>query len=633
MKRKILICGIGILGLAACTSQTLRQPEAADAGFAQGEDHAGASKAVDHPACRSIPQAPMPEWIAQPVAKDAQRYYGYGVAGIAPQSEATSFDQLRRQSRQAAQQELAESLQVHVRSSLMLSAQQHQQQDSVQYQEVLNQTIDSHTELFLQNVQVDALWLNHDTCQLWTRVSIDQADYRKGQQMISAQVDRQLSKLSEQIGSLQAVITTDPNVILRQHNLRLDDHGYYHALQLPLPQDEWFSVLDLYARYKYTLNKNAFYFPINSELMNFMQSHVSYLGGATNLSLLHAIALTSKQNSFAEGRLLQWAQSRELDLQASISVNNIWASSPNGCHYEGCLQSDLLKFRHRKPKSGDRYQAIHFAAIAGSPVMVDALIENGVERLATTDKGYTPLALALDANNTDVIDHLLKRPENYLGDEGVALEVAWLNGFRGFDRHVESEYWALQGTSFVADFAKQLEDARNRADSITTHQPMTTAVRERLFSTIAPMIDQCQTLASDKAHYLKLEAQGDFLNELYETYGLRDLEQADEQLARLQTQWEKAYVQLGNNQEAIQKALSENDQRQVDRLLQAQSRLSTAESEAQEVLQAMQVQKDAMAKQISAFEAWQPELPVEYRENVVTVCTQAQQGLNALMKQ
>lgn len=554
-------------------------------------------------ACRALPESAAPAWVVSPLPDDDTYLYGYGVAG-----EAEQFNDMLSEASQHARKELAESLSVNVKSSVMLNQQLVTGQSQAEMNEAIDTTLSTYSEMILHKAQVRGRWLNYAGCQLWVQVGIRRNDYDKVQKVAESDVMTRLNKLEKKVDSVKkdtsetvGILKKDPNVILREHNLQLDDHSYYVALQLNMPRDQFDSVMDLYDQYQYNFDKSAFYFPINAEFIQLYQRYMSYLGGNAGVSLLDALIMTHKLNEAQWERLLGWAKSRKKPLNTSVSINNLWAMTPDGCSHEGCLASDLLKYRHHQRKAGDQYAPIHFAAIAGPVVAMKMLVKQGADIQGRTTKGYTPLALAIEAGNTAVADWLISRPASWQGDQGTAIEVAMFSAFKGFDHHSDNAYWAENGDEFAAGFTAQVNQAMTYARALG-FDGQHDLIKSRVQREVKPLIASCDALIVQKKEEVQMNALNEMQEQNDKEFGFNTLEQAQNRLTYLQGRI--AYYE-GRKQPVDDDVLKEYEQ-------------------AKTAVSAISVREKALAAQ-------GVRLPESFNRNVVPVCAEAHKTLAALL--
>ncbi|WP_440905282.1 ankyrin repeat domain-containing protein [Catenovulum sp. SX2] len=446
--------------------------------------------AAVNPACKSLPSMPMPEWIFNPTVGEQTLLYGHGVTSGA--GNMLSISQLRRISRLEAQRELAETLEVSVRSELVMQQAVTKTEEINSMRTSVNDTVKASSDVLLQKVKVEAIWLNHETCNLWTRVSMRQSDFNQSQQQVSAKVMlalKQLTAINEKVDTISSAITQDPNTLLRKYNLRLDAVGYLRALQLEMPEKEWYPLLDLYQQNNFVLAMNATYHFYQTDMLRLQRQYAFYLANSPAMSLLHYLTLDGLVAPHQLEEILNWAQSRSQNLHVTADTITANVYSGMSCNGSGCYSGDLLRFKNEFDKGVDSYLPIHVAAIGGRVEVMEKLLQVGFSANVKTNKGYTPLALAIDANNTSMVSFLLAKPESVENDMGAALEVAVFSAFRGLDKSlslVESSK-----NDFAQVFAKQVEQSTNTVRTILSMQNASKVLVERFSDSLNATLARC----------------------------------------------------------------------------------------------------------------------------------------------
>ncbi|WP_440905283.1 ankyrin repeat domain-containing protein [Catenovulum sp. SX2] len=435
-------------------------------------------------ACLAFPNMQMPEWVMNPGIGDESKLYGVGSAS-ATQAKVDFFE-LKRQSHRAAMLELSESLQLSVRSSLALNQSLTNINGDTQQSQLLDGVMDAYSDVLLHNSKVESIWFSRESCQLWTRVSVVKADFEQTAVSISDRVNNELAKLSEQLTRIENAVMSDPNVILRQHQLQLNSQGYWSALKLKIDKDEWFAVLDLFDQYGMSFDANAFNIVKDNDLFRYLNRHSFYLASGNDLTVLHYIALHQQQADVNLSWLLEWASARGKLTTLTSELANLASHSGFKCGGFGCYKGDLLRFRNKLSPEADSYQAIHFAAIAGSVQSIEIFVANGTPIYKQTRKGYTPLALAIDAANQPVVEYLLQQPDSLNQDLGVALEVAMFSAFRGLD-----SFLLNKNANFVDTFPAQITFANKVIEKIRLSQPIEPAIVHRVITQVQQTIERC----------------------------------------------------------------------------------------------------------------------------------------------
>jgi hypothetical protein len=155
---------------------------------------AGAAGAAS---CDFLPEAPQPGWTTQPPTI-AGRYAGVGVAERARKSD---FAQLRELSRQAALRDLAQGIEVSVRSALSVEVTSRSGTAGELTQQDVKQITETTTEVALKDVTADEQWLDRKRCMLWTLVSVPNAVVATAREL--ALQRRQLARVQEGIAAAE----------------------------------------------------------------------------------------------------------------------------------------------------------------------------------------------------------------------------------------------------------------------------------------------------------------------------------------------------------------------------------------------------------------------------------------------
>lgn len=119
---------------------------------------------ADNPSCRTLPASPMPGWILGSSTGSTGVYYGVGVS----EGLDMSFSEMKATSRSNANAELAQSLEVRIQSAVREEVTGSAEGD---YNKKVKGIIESNSDLLISGSEVDSIWLNRETCQLWTRES------------------------------------------------------------------------------------------------------------------------------------------------------------------------------------------------------------------------------------------------------------------------------------------------------------------------------------------------------------------------------------------------------------------------------------------------------------------------------
>jgi len=170
----------------------------------------------NNPACQSLPASNIPAWVINPISSSSIHLYGVGVTN----GMNMNFNQLRKESKQSAEAELASSIQVNISASLSNKIKLDSIKSKNNLSQTISQVIESSTDIMLRGVGVDKVWLNRETCQLWTLVIISKEDVKKSEKEMQGLVNIKLNTIGEDISSIKSTIASDPSVILRKYNLQ-----------------------------------------------------------------------------------------------------------------------------------------------------------------------------------------------------------------------------------------------------------------------------------------------------------------------------------------------------------------------------------------------------------------------------
>ncbi|MFC3679775.1 LPP20 family lipoprotein [Bacterioplanoides pacificum] len=297
--------------------------------------------------CQTLPPSSPPDWIGNPQARQPGYYYGAGVAsGIG-----VSFSQLQEQSRAQAQAELAALLETRITTSLTQDTEVSASQQGEQQKTTIRQIVHAHSDLLVSGIEVADTWFNHNTCQLWTRVRLDEQSVKHSRAQIKTATLQKLESLSRDVADIRHLIEQDPNVFLREYGLTIDADQYLRALTLDIPEDELFAILDIYRSYGNDPNSSAMklgiwtsepYASANTGLM--MQGKYQ---PKSVTSLLHALA-SLPLDSNALQRLAHYARQRQIAETSSQVMDPI--------SYQGWINKQLAYFSAEGDKIGQRHQ-------------------------------------------------------------------------------------------------------------------------------------------------------------------------------------------------------------------------------------------------------------------------------------
>jgi hypothetical protein len=199
---------------------------------------------ADNPSCRTLPTSPIPGWITGSPSGNIEAYYGVGVS----EELDMSFTEMKSISRMNANTELAHSLEVRIQSGLRQEVTSTSGND---YEKKIKVIIKSNSDLLVSGSKVDSVWLNRETCQLWTRVKLSKTEAERSRKEMKSLVMRELERAAKNVASIKDTIESDPNVILRKYGLSISNpyYDYMRALNLGIEKEEIFKILDLYYQF------------------------------------------------------------------------------------------------------------------------------------------------------------------------------------------------------------------------------------------------------------------------------------------------------------------------------------------------------------------------------------------------
>ena len=200
-------------------------------------------------ACRSLPQQAMPNWVINPQSRDSNFIYSNGVS----EGLGMDFQALRQASRKDALNNLIGSLEVSIRAEVSLNNTYLAGQHNSLFEESISTSIHSVRHKVISDVIHKEAWLNHDTCQLWSQVSINIDNYKKLEKRVTEIAD---NKFDELISRYDERLKKTPRELIENKGFTIDQEGYLRALSQYSNDDKSKAVLLLFSEldYPYTLD-------------------------------------------------------------------------------------------------------------------------------------------------------------------------------------------------------------------------------------------------------------------------------------------------------------------------------------------------------------------------------------------
>jgi len=237
---------------------------------------------ADNPSCRTLPASTMPGWITGSPSGNTEAYYGAGVS----EGLDMSFAEMKSISRANANTELAQSLEVRIQYGLREEVTSTSGSD---HKKTIKMIIKSNSDLLISGAEVDSVWLNRETCQLWTRVKLSKKEAERSRKEMKSLLMRELEKAAMDVASIKDTIESDPNVFLRKYGLSISNpsYDYIRALNLEIKKEEIFKILDLYYQFGHT--------PISvQDYTNYkIMRNLVYFKGKIHVQALPAILYTT----------------------------------------------------------------------------------------------------------------------------------------------------------------------------------------------------------------------------------------------------------------------------------------------------------------------------------------------------
>jgi hypothetical protein len=379
--------------------------------------------------CRSLPASEAPGWVFDSRETVSDYYYGVGVAdgfGI-------TFNEMKARSRSFAESEISSSLETRITSDLRQSVTMSASSGSSDLNKTVQQVIKSNSDLLLSDVEVDSSWFNQEACQLWTRVKLSRNSLKQSKKEMKTMVMLKLEESSKSIENIKATIESDPDVILRKYELKINANDYYNALSLDLSDDEFYTVLRLYSKFDITPNRLDVLFDYKPYFMTLMET-----GGASSIygrrgffSVLHFFSIYEEVDMKVFDRTLKFFINENMEdfgfrvynffeyrreLSERHANANAWLSERNETEsneYSDDEAQDLYNemlveknLGEHREKYNDTFYAVHSAACYGAIRNLKILGKNGFSMNKKTKKGLSPLEVAEACGNKKTIGYL-----------------------------------------------------------------------------------------------------------------------------------------------------------------------------------------------------------------------------------
>jgi len=163
--------------------------------------------------------------VNSPIPSDNDYLYGYGVS-----SQGKDIATLRKSSKNAARNDLSESLQVRVKSELKntISRQRTNQHESIS--DEVTSYIKTESDSFLIASEVIEMWLQPNSCNLWTKVRMDKKSIDESAKHISNSalhsLRQDLKNISKQLDNVKKETSDNPKKELANRGIPYTGEGF-----------------------------------------------------------------------------------------------------------------------------------------------------------------------------------------------------------------------------------------------------------------------------------------------------------------------------------------------------------------------------------------------------------------------
>lgn len=190
------------------------------------------SKIVTPPICNFFPNTPMPGWVMEPVASDNDYLYGYGVAS----TPHDNLRELRVTSRNEARRDLSESLQVRIKSEINVKTFATENNENRKISSEAKNFIASESDAVLVSSEVVQLWLQPNSCNLWTKIKISKLKVKTSEAQISNSVvdsiNKNLQNMMIKLEGVKKETSDDPRKELANRGISFSPQSFAQQLYL-----------------------------------------------------------------------------------------------------------------------------------------------------------------------------------------------------------------------------------------------------------------------------------------------------------------------------------------------------------------------------------------------------------------
>lgn len=138
------------------------------------------------------------------------------------------------------------------------------------------------------------------------------------------------------------------------------------------------------------------------------------------------------------------------------------------------LISHQLKRNKNLTDKRGRYNLIHYIAMLNYQDYLDPLLRHGISINGTTYAGYTPLALAIENNNFNMVKILLERGAKFESGNNISIEIALIKALNPYqDDNNTGKYYTVSENPFFNlliknGISKYPKDIKNSVMSVYT---------------------------------------------------------------------------------------------------------------------------------------------------------------------
>ncbi|WP_146029917.1 hypothetical protein [Vibrio diazotrophicus] len=421
--------------------------------------------ASDDPACHFLPKSEMPKWVNKGVGDDAF-YYGVGGSAAKTSDGYLSINELIKQSRNDAIENLSQS----IRSSIKVSTKRIiESQKNGKSPADIRKQVNHQSELVSQTaisaVMEDSRWLDTENCLLWYRVKVSKKGAEFAIQSYVNQVEERLTKRIDDLTKrdIEQILSDNgfgPSTVDATRALLNDSKALYRGQE--------YSVADLYNKTHFKWLEEQ-----HSEVFFLRPFNRIYPHGTNRLNVPMSIIAsgTDKENIT---RALKKLQSFGIDLDkvnVTIGRQYLISDSPEGeslvldekkdvqYKYSNLAptprpfmgENELVQasviiekpikvpyvYNFQNAKGFEVFNLIHAAVLEQRIDLLKPLQEIGVSLDQLSKHGYTPLALSIELEDFDLSKELLKLGAKKEANDYIAYKVAFL--IRHIHQYVSKE--------------------------------------------------------------------------------------------------------------------------------------------------------------------------------------------------